>query len=78
MNGSLSVNGSFAILAGLIILGGGVLVWLSPVPADLLTPAQKNLLEIADWMVKASIGAILGLIGGRRLGNGKPDAPNGG
>ena len=42
-----------------------------------LTPAQNNLLEIADWMVKASIGAILGLIGGRRLADGTP-AGNGG
>ena len=43
------------------------LVWLSPAPADRLTPAQDNLIEIADWMVKASVGAILGFAGAARL-----------
>lgn len=65
------------ILFSIVILGDGVLVWLSPVSADSITPAQDNLIEIADWMVKASIGAIVGLIGGQRLANGRHAARNG-
>ena len=67
MNRPPSTNLSIALLFGLIIMGGGVLVWLAPVSAEQITPAQSNLVEIADWMVKASIGAILGLIGARGL-----------
>ena len=74
MNRPPNTNISISLLIGLVIVGGGVLVWLSPVSADSITPAQDNLIEIADWMVKASIGAILGLIGGQRLANGKSAA----
>ena len=77
MNGSLSAKSSITVLVGLIVLGGGVLIWLAPVSADRITPAQSNLVEIADWMVKASVGAILGLIGGQRLANGRAAARNG-
>ena len=54
-------------LFALTILGMGTLVWLSPVPAGQLTPAQDNLIEIADWMVKTFVGAILGFAGATRL-----------
>ena len=53
-------------LFGLIIIGVGILAFLTPVPADRLTRAQGSLLTIGDWMVKVAIGAILGL-GGSRL-----------
>ena len=53
-------------LFALVIIGVGILVFPTPVPADRLTPAQENLLVIGDWMVKVSVGAILGL-GGSRL-----------
>jgi len=49
------------------------MAWLADVPADDFTPAQHNLLTIADWMVKASIGAILGCAGARE-GSG-PSSP---
>ncbi len=55
---------SASILLGLIVGGTGVMVMLTPFPADQLTPAQDRLLNIADWVVKASVGAILGIIGG--------------
>ena len=55
---------SAAILFGLIIGGVSVMMYLSPYTADQLTPAQDRLLNIADWVVKASVGAILGVIGG--------------
>ena len=53
------------VLLGLIILGGGVLVWMAPVPAEDMTPARDILLNIADWMIKASVGALLGFAGSR-------------
>ena len=77
MNNSFSTKSSITILFSIVVLGGGVLVWLAPVPDGQLTKAQDNLIEIADWMVKASIGAILGLIGGQRLAGGKSAVRNG-
>ena len=53
------------VLVGLIILGGGVLVWMAPVPAEDMTPARDILLNVADWMIKSSVGAILGFAGSR-------------
>ena len=53
------------VLFGLIILGGGVPVWMAPVPAEDMTPAREILLNVADWMIKASAGAILGFAGSR-------------
>ena len=41
-----------------LFTGIGVMLWLTPFPAEELTPAQTNLLTIADWMVKVSVGAI--------------------
>ena len=55
---------SAVILFGLIVSGIGVMVYLSPYPADQITPARDRLLDIADWAVKASVGAILGIVGG--------------
>lgn len=58
-------------LFGLVVLGVGILALLSPFPADRLTPAQENLLIIGDWMVKVSVGAIIGLGGSRLTTSGK-------
>lgn len=65
MNGTLGTVLAFGSLIFLILLGGGVLVWLAPVPADELTPAQTNLIYLGDTMVKGAIGAILGFAGAR-------------
>lgn len=46
-------------------MGMSTLIWLAPVPAGDITPAQDRLMNIADWMVKAAIGAILGYSGAR-------------
>ena len=62
---AISTIAIVSLLVGFIILGGGVFVWLAPVPADQITPAQGNLIEIADGMAKTSFGAILGFAGGR-------------
>ena len=61
MRGSWVFFGLFA----LVVAGIGFMTWLADVPADADTPAQDRLLDIADWMVKASIGALLGFAGGR-------------
>ena len=58
-------------LIALIIVSGGVLVWLTPVTEELLTPAQNTLIITADWMIKACAGAIVGFAGGMRLANGR-------
>ena len=74
-NRAIYTIGIFAVLFLLTCLGIGILVWLSPISEDNLTPAQRSLLDIGDWMVKATVGAILGFTGGAGLvklgGNGK-------
>ena len=48
---------------------------LTVVPSDSYTPAQERLLDIADWMVKASVGALLGFAGAR-AGSRDADPPS--
>lgn len=52
-----------AIFLAFLLAGFGILIWLSPMPAEQLTPVQKQLIELADTAAKVSFGAILGLIG---------------
>ena len=74
-----TVSGNPSLVTALLVLfmlctgGIGVMFWHAPIPADELTPAQTNLISIGDWMVKVSVGAILGVIGGARVAtaNGK-------
>lgn len=65
MNGTSATIGVIGLLLALILVGGGVLVWMAPVPADDMTPAREILINIADWMIKASVGAIIGFAGSR-------------
>ena len=67
MNRAVHTIGIFFVLFILTCMGVGILVWLSPIGEDSLTPAQRTLLDIGDWMVKASAGAILGFAGGAGL-----------
>ena len=46
-------------------VGLGLLIWLVPVSAEEMTPAQTTLHGAADWMLKGSIGAMLGFGGAR-------------
>lgn len=68
-----TVSGNPSLVTALLVLfmrctgGIGVMFWHAPIPADELTPAQTNLISIGDWMVKVSVGAILGVIGGARV-----------
>ena len=70
-NGKVPALWILAALLMLTVLGIGTLAWLSDVPTDQLTLAQTRLIDIADWLVKASVGAILGFAGGARLASGK-------
>ena len=49
-------------LIALLGAGGGVLVWLAPVPTAELTAAQSTLIELADTAVKGALGAIFGFV----------------
>ena len=60
----LPTLGYILLLMGVVVLGVGILVWL--VTEAEMTPAQESLLNIGDWIVKASVGAMLGF-GGARL-----------
>ena len=66
-NGSkeIPVRGILGILFGVAIAGVSILIWLTPVSAADMTPAQDRLLNIGDWMLKTAIGLILGFAGGR-------------
>ena len=69
MNDHFNTVCGMVILAGLIALGMGVLVWLSPVTEEQLTPAQNHLVNLSDLMVKAALGGAAGFITGRALPN---------
>ena len=56
---------SIGILAALMAVGLSLLFFLSPVPDQMLTTAQRDLIEIGDTMVKGSLGGFLGYAGGR-------------
>lgn len=66
MRGGLHPLWVLAALIFLIVTGVGILVFLTTVPPEAMTSAHEALLAIGDWIIKVSVGAILGL-GGSRL-----------
>ena len=48
-------------------IGIVILLWLGRIPDDELTTAHATLIGIADWLVKVSVGAILGLRGSAHI-----------
>ena len=63
-----------ALLIGVLGAGIGIQVWLAPVPAVELTPAQANLIEGGDTMMKGALGAIFGYATARlTIRNGRRD-----
>ena len=54
-------------LAGLAVLGGSAMVWRAAVSGPEPTPMQQQLAELADWIVKGAVGALLGFAGGAGL-----------
>ena len=65
-----------AVPSPLLILGFGIWIWLSPIPDGELTTAQADMLDTADWLIKVSAGALLGIgsNAGIRARNGKSAA----
>ena len=57
----------FLGMFALFFCGVGILYALSETKADELNPAQESLITIGDWVVKSSVGAILGFAGGAGL-----------
>ena len=51
----------------MLFVGIAILVWMSVTFTGELTPAQDNLRSGADWMFKASVGAILAIVGGKAM-----------
>ena len=45
----------------LLAIGFGIWIWLWPIPDDELTTAQSDMLTTADWIIKVSVGVLLGL-----------------
>ena len=56
MTGALATAGVLIILFGLVVLGGGVLVWMAPVPAEDMTPAREILLNVAGRLDDKGFG----------------------
>ena len=52
------------MLFALALMGGSVMVWQAGVASPELAPAQEQLIALADWTVKAAVGALLGFAGG--------------
>jgi hypothetical protein len=65
-----SIAISISVLANLfalVLMSGGILVWVASVSDEQLTPAQGTLVQVADWTVKTAVGAIVGFAGGAGL-----------
>lgn len=77
MRGNFQEVSLLLALLALVAASGGVLIWLAPVPAEQVTPAQNRLIEAADTMLKGASGAIIGFLGARRYlpGNGGRSNP---
>ena len=66
MKGTLHPLWTLAALFTILLGGIGILLYVASFPPDQFNAAHDSLITIGDWMVKVSIGAILGL-GGARL-----------
>ncbi len=51
-----------AIFAGMAVLAGAAFVWQAAVASQDPSPAQKDLLNAADWLLKCSGGALVGFL----------------
>ncbi len=74
MSGNALPLAILVTMVGLVLLGSVGMAWQAWVSGPELTPAQKQLIALADWMVKGAVGALLGFAGGiglaRRNGRG--------
>ena len=58
---------TLVMLFALILIGCGGMAWQAWASGPELTPAQQQLIALADWMVKGAVGALLGFAGGAGL-----------
>ena len=47
---------------GIVLLSGSGFVWQAWIASPSLSPAQDRLLEILDWAIKLSLGALVGYL----------------
>lgn len=66
MNGTLNPLWTLAAPFAIMVAEIGILLYVASFPPDRFNAAHDSLITIGGWMVKVSIGAILGL-GGARL-----------
>ena len=50
------------ILFGLILLGASGYVWQALVASPELSPAQREMLDALDWLLKGAVGALMGFL----------------
>ena len=50
------------VFTGLIVLAISGLVWQAWVASPVLSPAQQQLLDLFDWMLKGAVGALFGFL----------------
>ncbi len=64
MKGNVIPLTIIGMLFALVLLGSVGIAWQAWVSGPELTPAQRQLIELADWIVKGAVGALLGFAGG--------------
>ena len=72
MRGNVYAIALLGVAFVLIGLGGGALIWLAPVSAEQMTPAQDTLRNLADTVAKVGLGVLVGFFAARpfQSGNG--------
>ncbi|MCE2502397.1 MAG: hypothetical protein J4G13_16320 [Dehalococcoidia bacterium] len=50
------------VLFGLILLGASGFVWQAWVASPDLSPAQREILDALDWLLKGAVGALMGFL----------------
>ena len=50
------------VLLGLILLCACGLIWQAWVAPPSLSPAQRELLDVLDWLLKGAVGALMGFL----------------
>ena len=61
MRDAISPGWMLVALFAITVVGIGILLYVASFPPSQFNAAHDSLIAIGDWMVKVSIGAILGL-----------------
>ena len=68
MREDLRTVGWVGLVVAIIAVGVAILLHLQHVEEPVLTPAQKSLLQIGDFMAKGGAGVLIGYYGANRGG----------